>query len=510
MKKIEPSDGTKPTRKFCPKCRKMTPTIGCPTCVICKKRYHKLCVKLDMPIVPIIWKCDNCKEAEVYQLLPNEEQNKSAHHLINTPGDSLMVIETHSKYSTESPYGEKIPSNERVNPNITLHNSFASLSISDDDGEGSEVLCDNHASDAHHHNCQNCIDTMKTFERRLNTLYEKLQSAEKKIEDMQIQHNTMQIRLTQYERKYGQLNENPRSHLQEQNIAINLPPTTNKTTSTKKIVSTKTTFEDKDQAEQVFTQIRQIPMKTSTLTTQPFYNIFLFGDQQIKGLAGHIINHRLKNNLGKHKLHAKVEPFANCTKIVESLKNYISDFRPNDKIVLAMGCNDSEIANILEPLKCILPLISSNEMYIVEVPSNSYLDVNIVNEKIVQLTNNYSNIKFITMRNCSKKTNTYYSLDDLTIKISVEMDYPNYKKQYIDNFKQLINKPIASGLKRGTIPYCFSLQQLQNEAAKQKWLKSKGTIPYYFQRNTIIAKSSSSVSNNLNNKRPKTFFRPTV
>lgn len=191
MEKIEPTNKVKPPRKFCPKCRKMTPTIGCPTCVICKKRYHKLCVQLDMPIVPKIWKCDNCKEAEIYQLPPSVEQKKSAHHFINTPGASLMVIETHQRNCTNTPHRENIPSNELVNADITLHNSFASLSTGEDEDDDSEVPCSNDDSDVQNPNCQNCIGKMKAFEQRLNTLYEKLQSAEKKIEDIQIQNNTI-------------------------------------------------------------------------------------------------------------------------------------------------------------------------------------------------------------------------------------------------------------------------------------------------------------------------------
>lgn len=81
----------------CPKCYKWT-AINSPTCSICQKRYHKLCTGIDYPIIPSNWICYKCTEggsAEIYEisspLMTQKNSKKSL--LINTPGDSLMLVE---------------------------------------------------------------------------------------------------------------------------------------------------------------------------------------------------------------------------------------------------------------------------------------------------------------------------------------------------------------------------------------------------------------------------------
>lgn len=113
----------------CPNCNRFVP-LSAPTCISCKNRYHKFCTGNLYPIMPDDWTCKLCSsnednETDIHEIHLAEASTQRKSFLINTPGDSLMVINE----------GDEV-----VNSCKTTLNDI-SLTMIDDDDILSQQVC---------------------------------------------------------------------------------------------------------------------------------------------------------------------------------------------------------------------------------------------------------------------------------------------------------------------------------------------------------------------------------
>lgn len=98
-------------------------------------------------------------------------------------------------------------------------------------------------------------------------------------------------------------------------------------------------------------------IKISSTDEKP--KIFIFGDQQVKGLASIIIKARSNRWNDKYNVESIIKPNATSTQILSSCSDaFINRLTSNDIILLALGSNDkcpytliSEICNVLYKLR---------------------------------------------------------------------------------------------------------------------------------------------------------------
>lgn len=452
--------------KLCPKCGVFTPSEGCAKCLVCKRSYHKLCANLNWPIIPEIWNCPACTNAAaIQQLQPITERSPSS-ILINTPGQSLLVIETPENCNIrkdtladidglpteqEIKYVNTRRGKNRIKFNIPVHNSFCSLSTDDDD----EQL----VADSLNKRCRD-------MEEKIKDLEGKLQEAINRINDV----------------------EKENRHIREQ-LAITPPLSVDSKPS---IPVVKPIIQQPDTTKF---------MKKSTSRPIPGNNIVMLGDQQLKNMATTMIDLRSSYSNKAYNVLSFVKPYATSSQILEN--SILTELRKDDIIVLAVGANENHQQDLIDALTKTFDKLKDNVVFLLGV-RHSKLDEILLNRHIKSLVSKYPNVNMIDVA-------TKLFVKDICFKLNIEIDYLEYKKTFIDNVKSHLYRANVNclKLKKGTISYLFKMQAdkaILLTSAVHKEIPTIGTIPYYFQQLRSKQKSKSTVKPLTHPS--DTFFRP--
>lgn len=509
------------TYNICPKCKKRTAaTTTCPTCTVCKKSYHKLCADLKYPTIPKEWKCAACMKITATTTRNNSPKNDAQNNssmLINNPGHSLITIETTSK--NESAIIGNLPETDsdelfkmvstrrkRKKSNITLQNSFEPLSSIEDEDSNNHELVNTSYNETNYtnmllynrHNDTNNEQKLIYMEREITNLQERIKTAEKNIEILKTENISMRLVLAEHEKrmKDGAVMQRspqppPTPHLVRppppqplpppapvtppQSVSASMPPPITRATPATLRIKKPYVSENKNNCIGAQTDV------TNSLKPK----ILLFGDQQLRGIASKI--EELRAEKKDFEIFSFIKPFATSSQVLGSVKNNMSMIKKGDIVILAVGCNDNSSSNVLSPLKNTIYCLPCNNVFIMEIPSNLNLGTYLLgslNLQLKGLSNKYSNVKFIEMTKNYTKIGSYYSKTDLSFKINIEIDFLNYKNNFLDykNIKKNIHSKNPK-IKKGTIPFLFEKQIQRNRNQKARSLCNavpKGTIPYYF------------------------------
>ncbi|CAH1647368.1 unnamed protein product [Spodoptera littoralis] len=213
--------------------------------------------------------------------------------------------------------------------------------------------------------------------------------------------------------------------------------------------------------------------------------IHIIGTQRCVGLAAALSHSRANTQYEKYQLFALTKPNAPCSEVLSNCRNV--KLTTDDKVVICIGENDHNISIILSQLRDILDIFSNNTIIVLNVVNNVFLNVNKINNSINKLCSKYKKCHFVNQ--ISTK------LSDICRSINFVIDYSDYEYKYLNPSE--IRKRIASGKssvklniepKKGTIPYYFTKQsQIEtvrgpknNNLMQPNTNIRKGTIPYYF------------------------------
>lgn len=226
-----------------------------------------------------------------------------------------------------------------------------------------------------------------------------------------------------------------------------------------------------------------IPKINVAVDSEQRKKIYIIGDAQATGLSSALIYSRVNKWNDQYQISGFVQPEAPVSHIVEYCKKLSNEINLNDKIILAVGSNDTNPQKILCLLSVIFYLFKKNIVYVLQISYNRYLNINLLNNKIKVIINNHTNCYFIQWRKDKEPLlNASLSLKKLCNKINIEIDSLDYKQTYL-------NFDVIKSFKR---PERESL----SKPHKHYRIPKKGTIPYYFK--VIKNKANAQTSHDLN------------
>lgn len=242
----------------------------------------------------------------------------------------------------------------------------------------------------------------------------------------------------------------------------------------------------------------------------------ILGDEQARGLASQINEDRKKKNDTTYDIFGMVQSGAKCSEILKSCETLNYSLKSDDIVILAVGANDDNPYKMLIDLGNILYILRNQNVFVINVQYNRYLNERLLNKKIQMLLVNYNKSHFVKITGREDvQTNTKKFIKMLSFKLHVETDLLTTKSQQMlkkrdtcsfspsshDNVE--VNRECLTQNQNYVSPADILLlpTQTQPSLTKQEDLEhnltttcKKGTIPYFFK-------------STLPDKTKKTFFR---
>lgn len=225
--------------------------------------------------------------------------------------------------------------------------------------------------------------------------------------------------------------------------------------------------------------------------------IMIFGSQTCSGLGPALHNARKNTNYQKYTISCLSKPDASTKDILNGCRNILMN--DDDKLILSVGENDNNPYIVTSELYNILEKFKNNNIIVLSVTCNNFLNEKKLNHQLKLLCKQYKNCNFVYVNGKYKYNHMYNFYNDLCHKINLQIDYFDYKKKYL-TFTKCIkqNERIAKHTvnnsrvhlpRKGTIPYYFRSLKCSTELQQQTIPKDindnrfkKGTIPYYFTK----------------------------
>lgn len=212
------------------------------------------------------------------------------------------------------------------------------------------------------------------------------------------------------------------------------------------------------------------------------HKVFIFGDEQVRGLSLKMIESRTNTWNDKYTIISTVKPGATCIEILKGCDNISSRIEKDDIIILGLGTNDKNAFTMYSSICNTLYKFKNNKFFLLNVKNNQFLDVRLLNYQLKNLCKNYENCMFLDIYNYEYYLNLKNrNIDDKYInatifKLNIEIDNIEYKNTYI-NDHQVLKRHINNVKKYYNN---ISNNKAKNSLYKED-LNKKGTIPYYFK-----------------------------
>lgn len=103
-----------------------------------------------------------------------------------------------------------------------------------------------------------------------------------------------------------------------------------------------------------FKRVHENAVSTSHRPIEHNRKIYIFGSQQCVGLGAAIARSRTNTPYEKYGIVAETKPYAPCYEIIRNCRNI--KLTPNDKLVLCVGENDSDLQLVLSQLQILLDI----------------------------------------------------------------------------------------------------------------------------------------------------------
>lgn len=158
--------------------------------------------------------------------------------------------------------------------------------------------------------------------------------------------------------------------------------------------------------------------------------IHIVGTQQCVGLASMMIRLRENTKYEKYQVTALTKPYASSDEILHVCDNI--NLNEKDNLVLCIGENDSNPMKIISNLCVIMKKFSRNNILLLNVVENIYLNERKLSEQLKLVSKNHTNSHFINI--CTK------SLFDACRQINSVIDFIDYKDKYL-SFNKRRNVP---------------------------------------------------------------------
>lgn len=243
-------------------------------------------------------------------------------------------------------------------------------------------------------------------------------------------------------------------------------------------------LEEKLHGGEATSQLMSSFTSSSTVQEDCKNRLLIYGAQKCTGLASALIHSRKDSMYERYQVTGQIKPNALTSDI---LKDVNTKLKPNDKLIICIGENDYDMKLLLLQFRKFVNKYKNNEIIVLNVFRNLYLNVSDLNYNLCNLCKGYENCHFITSNG--------KNLADICKSINYTVDCIDYNKKYLDvkELKKIItiNNNLSAKHKsnpklvKGTIPYYFAsvrskCESVISETDKQMPQKKKKYITDYF------------------------------
>lgn len=394
------------------------------------------------PAKKAAWKCDKCiKTKETVQTKETILQKTELNTFAQTSPESYVT--TRRKFKA----------------NVSTENSFEALSLDEEDGDLSIILKSASNLNRSCPNIQtNNSDQVEKLEKVIIDLKERLEIAENEISNLLCENVSLKKQVSNYDTQVNQLKDICKStpnrlHKKTQRVSLNrtklnfsqldstpkLSEEQNKDNGredNKNPISNPSSLTDTDLIQ---TESTAIPTKIHTDKTKKPRNVYIFGDEQVKGLSVRLVNGLFGNWHKTYSIQGLVKPYAPSSEILPVLQKQVETLTKDDIIILSVGNNDEDPYTLLANLSKTLGQIKTCKVFILNVYKSQYFHVDELNYEIKMLLKNHSNCKYIKSKdlfvNCNRDKTR---LDLITAKLNLEFQY--IENEYEVALKNISNK----------------------------------------------------------------------
>lgn len=453
------------------------------TCSQCKKIYHLNCTNISEKLFQLMrqknsnaWKCEKCQIRTRKQSIPS-----------SSTMDPSKITSTPQEFVTQRP---------RHKINIPTDNSFESLHSENTDYEECSALEASILNRSCPEAAYSIREEFDDLKLKISSLENKLQIAEKEIENLSIENTSLKKQIINYEKKTSQLthicrstptidrNKKERKSLNKTKLNFNrLDRTNNEQKSQKSGFNDTNTTEiheeskselktghNNDVHEDIIvaeTAESTIEMNNKDENIIPKKKVVIFSDQNGKG-----IRNILQNIIGNsYEVTAIVKPNAHIDQVLSSCNNICKEFTKSDFVIILAGSNDRNPFHFQSFLHYYLTLLAHTNVIIGEIYENKALNVFKQNEIIRLVCSQLSNSTFVPFQ--------YYDLG---------------RYQKLHSGRLILREILAVNYKHN---YTNHIQKTYNNTQRKHKTPVQTVITQYFkanQSNTVAEKSKPKFS----------------
>lgn len=471
----------------CAKCNKIIAGKSKLTCTYCKKGFHHSCTRISEKLFDLIkqkknnnWKCDNCN------IITLREPK--------TPTTSTTVFSR----STSTPQNFVTQRPKQI-VNISTNNSFESLNSDDSEEEDNSTKLSvtlNRSCPTMGLNTSEAIDELKS---KVMDLQNKLQTADKEIDELLIENSCLKKQLRYYEKKTTTLSSicrsTPRRERNRKNqtslnrTALNFTcleqvkgkhesPKIDKAVEQSKLNESVENKRKKTMPPKTVESpaadtgnSNQCKINQNADTTEK-RKVAVFSDQHGKG-----IRNALEFLLGKDfHVTAILKPYAQIDQILSSCNKICKDFTNKDCVIVIAGSNDKNPSRFQSYIYYYLSLFVNTNVLVGEISENMTLNVHKLNEVLRLACSHFKNTAFVPLHYDNPIPNRKQYTGRLLLKEILAIDYKYRYINHIDKMEKeadAINDNVRKEKKfQCTIPYLFNKMK-QNQTKNKETIKDK-------------------------------------
>lgn len=475
---------TKPQNKNASDSRKKAPTVICNKCKqkvdpkstiqcsLCKKNFEYDCIghseklrRLKNTATRKNWRCKKCEQKQTLHSTPISSVSLTSTSKKPIPPNDVKDPISKDKIICHETPRKDTNTDIDYEVNVLTSNSFQSLSDQEMYDQTQTSIISRLNSSCPDVGKINLEEKLEELEKRNRDLQEKLLIAESEIDNLHLENSELKKILFKQESKAKYLADIVNHSSSKKNITLrnkqkklkstqlvfsldgsrNPEPDCDDSTSAPSIVreanhlanvnnsrASCTTVDNSQVCQSVDVSKGEAPNNTKP-------NIYIIGDQQVKGLTEQLLKSRSKGWNDCYKVTGIVKPFALSPQILNSCTSLYDSLTDDDILILSVGCNDKNPYLIMSSLCNMLCNLKKCKIFFFSVEQNCYLNVNRLNSEINSLIKNYSNCTFINIDLLVSD----YPLGNMTarqliiFKINIEIDYDKYKIMYFTNFKKI-------------------------------------------------------------------------
>lgn len=529
------------------------------TCFFCKHCYHVTCTAISQklfgllePVRKAAWRCKNCpRNIRSPQVLSTSFKSTKPHSNITL---RCKKVPTNKKVSeTKSPLNANIAScsstpkiQENVQINIPIHNSFESLSSSDDEVEADDDLyttIHNNRSLPDLSTNFHVNDELEKTKASLLQLQEQLKVAENEIANQLTENYALKSQLSKCEQKINTLTRlctsqpisrspsciQPRilelstndeaGHLNAQvfendlikanekihKLECELKKTQNNMESLKNEIDTwRKVCKSVNMNDEILdaTDVglleccsdASIDLQQEDVCSKQNVkkNIYILGDEQLRGFSAALKSSRYGKWNDNYNPFAFIMTGATSTELLAHCDSIACKLSSSDIVILGISSNDCDIQKLHANLCILINKFSKATVFVAPVNRNHYLNEQTLNKAVKLWTKHFDNCNVIDMDCCCLDDVDY--LNNICAKLNLSIDYTEYETQFLtfSNIRAKLRK--STSLKKN----------IDENHSNTKLSAKKGTIPYYFRARQPITTTHTRPENVPENTSEKT------